>query len=112
MDDKKKENWIEKQKDIYPNPDCQYCNNYERLRDKLRIAWIIFIILGSSYYIYNTHDDIKSQCCQEAKRLGKIVSEINDPTQKLMINKNFLEDNNTIKNETYKKINLNISLTD
>lgn len=60
-------NKVEEKKSIYPNPDCPYCNEYERFFDKIRVIYMIGIIVVGAYLIYSLREQVRSDCCQALK---------------------------------------------
>lgn len=98
MDPKKKFNkWREEQEMIYPNPACEYCNQYERMRDKLRVILLIANILIGGMLIYYTRNGIESDCCRAYKEISTYLSEISGGDVAYIEPKDYL----SMKNEMY-----------
>lgn len=62
---------LAEKKQIYPNPECPYCNEYERLLDKVRILWVIGVLIIGGYLIYTVRDQVRSDCCQALKKYNE-----------------------------------------
>jgi len=63
---------------VYPNPNCGYCNKWERTMDVVRLLWMVSIIICSTWYISTLKGEIQSQCCQKVKALNIMYGGLND----------------------------------